>query len=469
MVAFGYSRVSTSSETQRSSIRNQRAILIEAGVPDENIYVDDGRSGKDIEGRPQFQACVSACLEATKVGEVQLFVTDGSRLGRNIVEDIDVIDQLEQAGVRITDLLTNRPISLDDENLIPTVLDRALTTLQRRKVQRKINRVIARKQFEGKRHPRPQHWGYRLDKTSGKLVIVDDELPYCREIVDRFIAGATIKSIADWLTQDGELERMQQLKMNERSKKKPVKRVYENRVRRWLTSPTTRGHTNYGTTEIRHNTHKEIITPDDWLEIQTILQRNKENFGRDQRRKVPLSASYIRCGACGGKTRGYNTQHKRKHRCAPWNKCDVSAGTRNEDILRAINLKLHSQAELLAKSMLSSPIADEHLAEQMQAIEREKETLEMVMASASMPEVYQPGLDALENKLTELRTQANQSQPTDSEEYQELLLDFKEPSFWEYDEDDPEDVEELWGIYKSLVRRVIINDGKVIEVITLWG
>ncbi|MEM9091633.1 MAG: recombinase family protein [Cyanobacteria bacterium P01_F01_bin.53] len=467
MVAFGYSRVSTSSEHQRSSIRNQRAILMEAGVPDGNIYVDDGRSGKDIEGRPQFQACVSACLEAAKHGVVDLFVTDGSRLGRNIVEDIAAIDELEQAGVKITDLLTNRPISLDDENLIPTVLERALSTLQRRKVQRKIKRVITRKKAEGKRHPRPQHWGYRLDKVSGKLEIVADELPYCGEIVERFIAGATIKSIAEWLTQDGELERMQLLKMSERSKKKPVKRVYENRVRRWLKSPTTRGHTTYGT-EIRHNTHQAIITPNQWLEIQAILQKNKENFGRDQSRKVPLSASYIRCAACGGKTRGYNTQYQRKHRCAPWNKCEVSAGTRNEDILQAINQKLRSQAELLAKSTLS-PIEDKELAAQIQSIEREKETLEMVIASASIPEVYQPGLDALENRLAELRKQANQAQPADSEEYRELLMDFKDPSFWEYDENDAEDVAELWGIYKSLVKRVSINDGKVVEVLTLWG
>lgn len=467
MVAFGYSRVSSSDEHQRSSIRNQRSILIDAGVPEKNIYVDDGKSGKDIAGRPQFQACVSACLEAAKAGEVKLLVTDGSRLGRNIVEDIAAIDELEQAGVKITDLLTGRPISLDDENLIPTVLERALSTLQRRKVKRKINRVIQRKKAEGKRHPRPQHWGYRLDKLTGKLVLVHEELPYCREIIDRFIAGATVKSIADWLTQNGELERLQRLKMSERSQKKPVKRVYENRVRRWLKSPTTRGHTTYGN-EIRHNTHQAIITPNDWLEIQTILQRNKENFGRDQSRKVPLSASYIRCGACGGRTRGYNTQYQRKHRCAPWNKCEVSAGTRNEDILLAINRKLHSQAELLAKAMLS-PIENEELLEQIQVIEREKETLEMVMTSASMPEVYQPGLDALENRLAELRTQANQNQPGDSEEYRKLLMDFKDPSYWEYDENDTEDVADLWGIYKSLIKRVIINDGKVIEVITLWG
>lgn len=467
MVAFGYSRVSTSDEHQRSSIRNQRGILKDAGVPDENIYVDDGRSGKDIAGRPQFQACVSACLEAARSGAVQLFVTDGSRLGRNIVEDIAAIDELEQAGVKIMDLLTGRPISLDDENLIPTVVLRAVSTLQRREVQRKINRVIKRKKAEGKRHPRPQHWGYRLDKLTGKLVIVPEELPYCKEIVERFIAGATVKSIADWLTQNGELERMQSLKMSDRSQKKPAKRVYENRVRRWLKSPTTRGHTTYGD-EIRHNTHQAIITPNDWVEIQTILQRNKENFGHDQSRKVPLSASYIRCGACGGRTRGYNTQYQRKHRCATQNKCQVSAGTRNENILLAINRKLQSQAELLAKAMLS-PIENEELLEQIEAIEREKERLEMVMTSASMPEVYQPGLDALENKLAELRTQANQAQPAESEEYQELLLDFRKPSFWDYDENDPEDVEILWGIYKSLIKRVVINDGKVIEVITLWG
>ena len=149
MVAFGYSRVSSSDEHQSSSIRNQRSILIDAGVPEKNIYVDDGKSGKDIAGRPQFQACVSACLEAAKAGEVKLLVTDGSRLGRNIVEDIAAIDELEQAGVKITDRLTGRPISLDVENLIPTVLERALSTLQRRKGKRKINRVIQRKKIEG--------------------------------------------------------------------------------------------------------------------------------------------------------------------------------------------------------------------------------------------------------------------------------------------------------------------------------
>ena len=102
MVAFGYSRVSSSDEHQRSSIRNQRSILIDAGVPEKNIYVDDGKSGKDIAGRPQFQACVSACLEAAKAGEVKLLVTDGSRLGRYIVEDICTVLLVVQSRTALT-------------------------------------------------------------------------------------------------------------------------------------------------------------------------------------------------------------------------------------------------------------------------------------------------------------------------------------------------------------------------------
>jgi len=76
-------------------VDNQVQRLLADGVPEANIFVDDGRSGK-LRSRPEWDKLLARLRE----GDV-LVATKLDRLGRSLVNLVDVINLLGQRGVQI--------------------------------------------------------------------------------------------------------------------------------------------------------------------------------------------------------------------------------------------------------------------------------------------------------------------------------------------------------------------------------
>jgi len=97
MARFGYARVSMAPAKSRKTqhVDNQVQRLLADGVPEANIFVDDGRSGK-LRSRPEWDKLLARLRE----GDV-LVATKLDRLGRSLVNLVDVINLLGQRGVQI--------------------------------------------------------------------------------------------------------------------------------------------------------------------------------------------------------------------------------------------------------------------------------------------------------------------------------------------------------------------------------
>jgi DNA invertase Pin-like site-specific DNA recombinase len=104
MADFGYARVSMAPSKGRKQqhVDNQVQRLLAEGIPQERIYVDDGRSGK-LRSRPEWDKLLAVLRE----GDV-LKATKLDRIGRSLINIVDVANMLGQRGVDL--VMLDQPI-----------------------------------------------------------------------------------------------------------------------------------------------------------------------------------------------------------------------------------------------------------------------------------------------------------------------------------------------------------------------
>jgi DNA invertase Pin-like site-specific DNA recombinase len=97
MATFGYARVSMAPAKSRKAqhVDNQVQRLLADGIPEDHIYVDDGRSGK-LRSRPEWDRLL-AVLRKDDV----LVATKLDRIGRSLVNLVDVVNVLGERGVQL--------------------------------------------------------------------------------------------------------------------------------------------------------------------------------------------------------------------------------------------------------------------------------------------------------------------------------------------------------------------------------
>jgi DNA invertase Pin-like site-specific DNA recombinase len=97
MATFGYARVSMAPAKSRKNqhVDNQVQRLLAEGIPEDHIYVDDGRSGK-LRSRPEWDKLL-AVLRKDDV----LVATKLDRIGRSLVNLVDVVNVLGERGVQL--------------------------------------------------------------------------------------------------------------------------------------------------------------------------------------------------------------------------------------------------------------------------------------------------------------------------------------------------------------------------------
>lgn len=97
MAVFGYARVSMAPAKSRKHqhVDNQVQRLLAEGIQPENIYVDDGASGK-LRSRPAWDKLITVLRK-----DDVLVATKLDRLGRSLVNLVDVVNLLGERGVQI--------------------------------------------------------------------------------------------------------------------------------------------------------------------------------------------------------------------------------------------------------------------------------------------------------------------------------------------------------------------------------
>ena len=78
-------------------VDNQVQRLLAEGVPEKHVFADDGKSGK-LRSRPAWDALLAQLRE----GDV-LVATKLDRIGRSLVNVVDVANLLRERGVQLED------------------------------------------------------------------------------------------------------------------------------------------------------------------------------------------------------------------------------------------------------------------------------------------------------------------------------------------------------------------------------
>ena len=201
---LGYCRVSTKQEEQLNSYENQvqhytERINSENGWTLEGIYADKGISGTSVKNRDEFNRMIRRC----KQGKIDMIITKSiARFARNTVDCLKYVRLLNDLGVDVyfeeQGIHSNQP----GAEFYITIYG-SIAQSESENISANIKWGKAQAAREGKVVFRYKNFlGYRKG-DDGQPEIVPEEAETIRLIYDRFLAGDSLKGIAELLKEKG--------------------------------------------------------------------------------------------------------------------------------------------------------------------------------------------------------------------------------------------------------------------------
>lgn len=190
-------------------------------------YSDEGKSGKNIDGRPQFQKMLKD-IEAMKDKVEYVLVFKLSRFGRNAADVLNSLQCMQDFGVNLICVEDGIDSSKDSGKLMISVLS-AVAEIERENILVQTMEGRRQKAREGRWNGGFAPYGYKLE--NGELKIADDEVEVIQIIYDKFVhtnMGAT--AIAAYLNDHGYKKKLRQNNTSELFSAHFVKMVLDNPV-----------------------------------------------------------------------------------------------------------------------------------------------------------------------------------------------------------------------------------------------
>lgn len=199
-----YCRVSTEEEEQQNSYENQckyytDLIMKNPAWSMAGIFADEGISGTQTKKRDDFMRMIKAC----KKGKINLILTKSiSRFSRNTVDCLHYIRLLKSWGVAVYFEKENINTLQEDSEFMIT-LHGAFAQQEVESISANVTWGVQQSMREGKtRIQYKKLYGYRRG-TDDKPEIIPEQAEVVKEIYARYLAGASLRMIQDWLTKNG--------------------------------------------------------------------------------------------------------------------------------------------------------------------------------------------------------------------------------------------------------------------------
>lgn len=195
-----YTRVSTSMQVDGYSLDAQKDKLHKYADYQDMIiageYSDEGKSGKSVEGRPQFQQMLQD-IESGKDNVDFVLVFKLSRFGRNAADVLTSLQRMQDFGVNLICVEGGIDSSEDAGKLMISVLS-AVAEIERENILVQTMEGRKQKAREGKWNGGFAPYGYHL--INGELCIAEDEAEVIRVIYDKYVNTTMgIAAIASFL------------------------------------------------------------------------------------------------------------------------------------------------------------------------------------------------------------------------------------------------------------------------------
>lgn len=206
-----YTRVSTAMQVDGYSLDAQRDKLLKYADYEDMIvageYSDEGFSGKNIQGRHEFQRMLSD-IESGKDGVQYVLVFKLSRFGRNAADVLNSLQLMQDFGVNLICVEDGIDSSKDSGKLMISVLS-AVAEIERENIRAQTMAGREQKAREGKWNGGFAPYGYKLE--NGELLIAEDEVEIIRMIYDRYIHTSDgINGVAKYLNSHGYEKKLRQ-------------------------------------------------------------------------------------------------------------------------------------------------------------------------------------------------------------------------------------------------------------------
>ena len=323
---YSYTRVSTLIQVDGYSLAAQREIIQREadhqGMHIVGEYSDEGKSGKDIKGRPGFQRMMNDII-AQKDGVSFVLVFKLSRFGRNAADILNSLRTMNLYGVHLICVEDKIDSSLTSGKLMISILG-AMAEIERVNIMTQTMSGRQEKARQGLFNGGVTPYGYSCDKE-GKLHVIEEEAETVRLIFEKYVTttlGPT--GVAELL--------------NAMGYKKNVKRPREVEfftrpfVLKIIKNPVYLGHIAYGKTTsekrkddpesyhrvetedyiLAENAHESIISQELWDAAQKkriSMQGKKEKS--DPSHEYLLSG-LVRCPQCGRVLYGIPGKHQKR-------------------------------------------------------------------------------------------------------------------------------------------------------------
>ena len=321
-----YGRVSTDSQSQNSTIENQK-IELEKYVKANNLevynsYYDNGVSGTmPFEVRPQGAELLRDA-EFKKFTKVLILKID--RFGRNMYDSLTAIKKLQSFGVVVQSITENTEDKLVLAILLALAEQERENILYRSKLGK--NRSIDCGKWVGG----PQPYGYLVDRDTKMLKKYEDKIilsKYSEADVLRKMYRICLEKriscagIADVLNSEGIMPTtIGKERMNRR-----IRAISWTgpRIRNLIAEPRHKGELIYGRKSkgvLNKNTiyipEIAIVSPEDWNEAQKVLEYNGIKSYRNTRHdRCYLLAKKVVCSICDRLFGGYYSHEIKYYAC----------------------------------------------------------------------------------------------------------------------------------------------------------
>ena len=301
-----YARVSTDSDEQLSSYEAQVNFYTQhiKSNPDwefVSVYTDEGISGTNTKKREGFNHMVADALS----GKIDLILTKSiSRFARNTVDTLTAVRQLKEKGVEVYFEKENIH-TLDAKGEVMITIMSSLAQEESRSISENITWGKRKSMEDGKVNmPYKSFLGYEKGKD-GLPKIVEEEAKIVREIYELFLAGNTIRFIADLLTNKGvstpggkkqwSVSTIMSILQNEKYKGDAL--LQKTYTADFLTKKVKKNKGELPQYYIK-NSHPAIIDPETFDLVQKEIKRRRP-IRRQLHKNSPFTTKII-CGDCNG-------------------------------------------------------------------------------------------------------------------------------------------------------------------------
>ena len=321
-----YTRVSTSMQVDGYSLDAQKEKLKRYAEFQDMViageYSDEGKSGKNIEGRPQFLQMLKD-IEAMKDKVQYVLVFKLSRFGRNAADVLSSLQRMQDYGVNLICVEDGIDSSKDSGKLMISVLS-AVAEIERENILVQTMEGRRQKAREGRWNGGFAPYGYKLE--NGELKIADDEVEVIQIIYDKFVhtnMGAT--AIAAYLNDHGYKKKLRQNNTSELFSAHFVKMVLDNPVyygklaygrRKTEKIPGTRNQfhiVKQNEYPVYDGIHEGIVSEEIWQ-----LAQKKRSISGVKSEKIynldheNILSGILRCPICGAGMYGNVNRKKKK-------------------------------------------------------------------------------------------------------------------------------------------------------------